>query len=118
MTVTEKRIAANRANAAKSTGPKTAEGKAHSSQNALKHGVCASIVTLRNEDPVAFDAAAEDYMSRFKPQDEVERDMVYQMVAATWHFRRTLEVQNHMINIEMENHAAIPTAIGKITAAF
>ena len=31
-------ITANRENAKKSTGPKTAEGKSRSSQNALKHG--------------------------------------------------------------------------------
>src|SRR6185369_621329 len=108
----------NRANATKSTGPKTEEGKAHSSQNALKHDVLASIVTLRNEDPVAFDEAVDTYLARFKPQDDVERDMIYQMVAATWRIRRSLDVENHMLDIEMENHAAIPTAIGRITAAF
>jgi hypothetical protein len=118
MIVTDKRIAANRANAAKSTGPKTPEGKAHSSQNALKHGVLASIVTLRNEDPVAFDEAVDTYLARFKPQDDVERDMIYQMVAATWRIRRSLDVENHMLDIEMENHATIPTAIGRITAAY
>jgi hypothetical protein len=36
---TEKQIAANRANALRSTGPKTAAGKKRSSQNALRHGL-------------------------------------------------------------------------------
>jgi hypothetical protein len=36
---TEKQIAANRANALRSTGPKTAAGKERSSQNALRHGL-------------------------------------------------------------------------------
>ncbi|MGX9393314.1 hypothetical protein ACWX0K_16525 [Nitrobacteraceae bacterium UC4446_H13] len=35
---TAKQIAANRANAKRSTGPKTAVGKARSRRNALKHG--------------------------------------------------------------------------------
>lgn len=36
---TDKQIAANRANALRSTGPKTAAGKQRSSQNALRHGL-------------------------------------------------------------------------------
>jgi hypothetical protein len=36
---TEKQIAANRANAKRSTGPKTASGKVRSSRNAFRHGL-------------------------------------------------------------------------------
>jgi hypothetical protein len=36
---TEKQIAANRANAKKSTGPKSAAGKLRSSRNAYRHGL-------------------------------------------------------------------------------
>ena len=36
----EKQIAANRANAKRSTGPRTALGKMKSSRNAYRHGLC------------------------------------------------------------------------------
>ena len=41
--LSEARLAANRANAQKSTGPRTPEGKRRVSQNALKHGLTARI---------------------------------------------------------------------------
>ncbi len=42
MTLSLKRIRANRRNAKKSTGPRTAAGKRRSSVNSLKHGVYAT----------------------------------------------------------------------------
>src|SRR6478609_5789084 len=36
---TEKQISANRANAKRSTGPRTVAGKCHSAQNAYRHGL-------------------------------------------------------------------------------
>ena len=39
--VTERQILANRLNALRSTGPRTAEGKAVTRANALKHGLAA-----------------------------------------------------------------------------
>jgi len=44
----EKKIAANRANARKSTGPKTLRGKRRASQNARRHGLSTSIFS----DPI------------------------------------------------------------------
>jgi hypothetical protein len=43
---TPAQIEANRRNARKSTGPKTAAGKAASSRNALTHGLTASIADV------------------------------------------------------------------------
>ncbi len=39
--ISPRKIAANRQNALKSTGPKTPQGKAYSRTNALKHGLFA-----------------------------------------------------------------------------
>jgi hypothetical protein len=53
-TVSPEQLAANRANAASSTGPRTPEGKARSSQNARKHGFTASsFAVVRLEDLIA-----------------------------------------------------------------
>jgi hypothetical protein len=49
-----KQIEANRENALKSTGPKTSEGKAVVSLNAVKHGLLSAKVFLPNEDEAAF----------------------------------------------------------------
>jgi hypothetical protein len=47
---TEAQIKANRQNAQKSTGPKTEEGKAAVSQNAVKHGMFSdSLIAGENE---------------------------------------------------------------------
>ena len=43
-------MAANRANAQKSTGPRTLEGKQRASMSALKHGLAAQTVVLPHED--------------------------------------------------------------------
>jgi hypothetical protein len=49
--VSPKQLAANRANAAQSTGPNTPEGKSRSSQNSVKHGFTAStFAVVRLED--------------------------------------------------------------------
>ncbi len=57
--VSERKLEANRANARKSTGPRTPEGKARSSQNAYKHGLLARCIIPANdpvEDPADFDS--------------------------------------------------------------
>jgi hypothetical protein len=41
-TLSAARLTANRANAQKSTGPRTLQGKARSSRDALKHGLAAA----------------------------------------------------------------------------
>lgn len=61
---TEKQIAANRANAQKSTGPKTAAGKQKSSRNAYRHGLSCPLrldpVTSAKADAIAHALVGDD----------------------------------------------------------
>jgi hypothetical protein len=49
----EKRLAANRANAARSTGPRTSGGKSRSARNALKHGFATANFTVIKAEEIA-----------------------------------------------------------------
>lgn len=70
--VTQKQIDANRRNADKSTGPRTAEGKARSSQNALRHGVLSEKAISHYEDSEAFDALLSQLLCELEPETALE----------------------------------------------
>jgi hypothetical protein len=91
-----------RINGAKSRGPKTPEGKAIASQNAIKHGLFANVILLRNENAQAFDEMTEDFVRRFEPRDDLEFTIVEQMVAATWRLSRCWSMQAQIMNLEMD----------------
>ena len=67
-----RRIAASRANGAKSRGPVTAQGKERSSKNALKHGLASATIVLTTEDWPNYLQCRETYIRRFQPADDVE----------------------------------------------
>ena len=79
----EQRAEINRQNAAKSTGPKTAEGKAASRKNATKHGLRAEVVALPNEDPQAIAAHSDAWNEYYRPQSPAAQHLVNDCVAAT-----------------------------------
>ena len=66
-TTTEAQINANRENAKKSSGPRSAQGKAASSRNGLKHGLCAGQHILPGEDPEEFLLLLKDLFDHFRP---------------------------------------------------
>jgi hypothetical protein len=67
------KIEANRRNAQKSTGPKTAEGKDKVRLNALKHGLTAATVVLPHEDAEAYQERKEAWTRELNPPGELGR---------------------------------------------
>lgn len=74
-------------------GPKTPEGKARSSQNALKHGLLSRRVLLQDEDPVEFQAHVRSYRDYFKPIGPVEAYLVDKLIAISWRAMRVQQVE-------------------------
>jgi hypothetical protein len=100
--MTQAQIDAARRNGAKSHGPKTPEGKAISSRNALRHGMTAKAVLLTNENPEAYQKLADAYYEKFQPADDVERDLVDEMVVAKWRQRRDWSNETALFDLEMD----------------
>src|SRR3981081_2605014 len=99
-------IQASRANGAKSRGPVTPEGRARSSQNAIRHGFNAQTLVLGNESPDEFEKLLLSYIARWQPADAVEMDLVEEMVAAKWRQRRMWGVETAAYDLRMEQQEA------------
>src|ERR1017187_2137603 len=110
--VSIRRQEANRANAQKSTGPKTPEGKAKVAGNALRHGLCASNFVILTEDVGQFNEYRQSYMGRFGPRDGVEIDLIDRIVHAGWTERRTWSMENDCIDYQINRMA--PSLVGEI----
>ncbi len=90
--VSQAKIDANRRNARKSTGPRTAQGKERARFNALKHGATAQIPVLPGEDPAQFQVLVESYKANFRPENEFENDLVERIALMKLQFDRAARV--------------------------
>jgi hypothetical protein len=89
----EAQIHANRLNAQKSTGPRTAEGKAAVSQNAVKHGLTARSIVVSGEDPGQFEFHRERMLDELDPVGEVEFSLAERIVSLSWRLKRAEKLQ-------------------------
>jgi hypothetical protein len=85
---TARQIAANRLNAQKSAGPRSAEGKATSRANSLKTGLYARSQVIEGEDPAELRALADRYFLRWEPATPEESFLVATLIDADWLLRR------------------------------
>jgi hypothetical protein len=82
------RLAANAANAQASTGPRTAEGKARSSQNARVHGLSSREVVVAEDERELFSEFVNAYEQDLQPHGALELTLFSQIVHAAWNLRR------------------------------
>lgn len=103
MPTSEKRVAANRANAAKSTGPRTPEGKEKVKLNAIVHGLTAQTAVLPGEDRGELEALSQALMAQLSPRGLVQRLIAGRVVSLAWKLRRVARAEE-AIAAEMNTH--------------
>ena len=102
MMATKAQIKANRENAKKSTGPRTEEGKARVSLNALKHGLLAQDAVLPEEDPAEFDRQLRDLERDLRPENSLEFELVRQIADAQWRMRRLVRIETGFLSAALD----------------
>ena len=90
----EAQIAANRANARKSTGPRTAEGKEKVAQNAAKHGLFSQKKVVFSENQVEFDLLEGEMMEELAPVGVMETMLATRIVNLMWRLKRIERMQS------------------------
>jgi hypothetical protein len=83
--VSDRKLAANRENAKKSTGPRTERGKARSSQNAYKHGFFAKplypTTAQVTQDRSDYDDMLDGLLEHYQPVGYIENVLVEKIAA-------------------------------------
>ena len=85
---------ANRLNAQRSTGPKSAQGKARASMNALRHGLRAEIPVLPGEDAGELERLRLETLEKLDPDGALETALAERAAMLTWRLARTRRLEH------------------------
>ncbi len=107
----ERQKAANQANALRSTGPKTQEGKAAVRFNAFRHGLLAQDVVLPGEDVDAFEDLWNQVRADRSPVGPIEEFLVDRVVNAMWRLRRLARAETALLHSLIQGLKADQLAI-------
>jgi len=104
MNTNEKQLAANRTNAKKSTGPKTAAGKALVAMNSVAHGIYSiSPVVEEMESKRSWTAYRFAMLDCLAPVGMVEMTLAERITLAAWRLRRVARFEADQIRLEQED---------------
>ena len=96
--ISEKQLIANRENARKG-GPKTAEGKAVVSRNALKHGLTGKDLLVGNTKLTELEKFKEAFYKDLRPQGAVETMLADRIWSSAWRLNMIVGFESDYLNI-------------------
>jgi hypothetical protein len=112
VTMSERRLEANRRNAMRSTGPRTPEGKAVVALNAMKHGLLSREVLIKSESEADLIAFAKRMRAQLAPVGELELLLADRIVSTAWRLRRALALEAMLLG---EKGADGPGSLNPLT---
>ena len=110
-------LTANQANAQHSTGPRTDEGKARVSQNALRHGLTARHLVIRDDEREEYADLLNSLSSELDPQGAIETVAFHELLHAAWslHRFRRIEAEASRGSVEDFTDPATTTVLDRLT---
>ena len=84
---------ANRENAQHSTGPRSIDGKAHTSQNALSFGLFSTKNCVQPHETAEYEDVCRALWSDLHPQGTLQELFATELVRAAWRLRRCAAVE-------------------------
>ncbi|NCA90503.1 MAG: hypothetical protein EOM92_16835 [Gammaproteobacteria bacterium] len=97
--LSNQQLAANRRNALRSSGPRTAAGKAVARDNALKHGFLSRHLLIKGESAADFQQLLDELMREYRPVGVVETGLVEQVAICLWRKARFVRAEAAMVNL-------------------
>ena len=94
-----KQASANRANAKKSTGPRTADGRRTVSLNGLKHGFAGQTCFVPDHEKEAYAQHFKDFRAEYKPKTKTEEFMVQSLAELSWSVQQIRAVINNLMSL-------------------
>jgi len=105
--MTAAKLQANQINAQFSTGPRTPEGKAISSRNALRYGIYSTIRLLPGEDEAELDALTQSMLADHNPLNGSEAELVNHLIDLQWRLRRVSARETELLEATEFDHRAL-----------
>ena len=100
---TQKQIEANRRNALRSTGPRTAEGKASVSQNASKHGFFKRSFLAPGDVDGDYETLVGNLEQELAPVTTLELSLVRQIANAEWRLNRAIDLETGLLGHRLDS---------------
>jgi hypothetical protein len=98
MSISPATLATARANGALSHGPVTAEGKARSAMNAVRHGLCASDPAgLPEATRLELQPLLDELIGRLAPEGAAEAEIVEELAFVLWRQRRLRALEERVL---------------------
>jgi hypothetical protein len=88
--------AAQLANAQQSSGPRTAEGKARSSQNSTRHSLCGKKYLIAPEDRAEFNLHYNELLAALAPEGAIESKLAEAIVIDEWRLTRARTLESEI----------------------
>jgi len=116
--ISQAQLAANRANAQHSTGPKSEAGRATSSLNAVKTALTGRTVLMPSDDAVEYQNYIQAHQDQYKPVGIIECYLLQSIVDCGWRLRRISSLEQAVFSVgrrefaeQFQGQSADPTEI-------